>query len=300
MQSTDLISPLGMSIPFAINGDKNIPNETATGTETSSLNLGFLPITQEPLDDGGIAPERIDFNGMFYLSTDLRCFLQDGGVITFNPAVNTAIGGYPKNAILGYIDANGRFGFVRSLIEDNQNNFVSNPSLIDGTHWEYVNLKNFDLLTPQFTTLQNNINTLDAAVVKIATAQTITGAKTFSNAVALTNTATAKHQGGLTQPSGSGKIATFVTYNSGANGCVLFGNGLLVQWGHNSTNKYTKEVTLPHPYSSADTYQIVVCDSGGQDSILDKKIISQTSSKFIVRSSSNTSDDAFKWLAMGY
>jgi hypothetical protein len=288
-----------MSIPFAINGDKNIPNETATGTETSSLNLGFLPITQEPLDDGGIAPERIDFNGMFYLSTDLRCFLQDGGVITFNSAVNTAIGGYPKNAILGYIDANGRFGFVRSLIEDNQNNFVSNPSLIDGTHWEYVNLKNFDLLTPQFTTLQNNINTLDAKVVKIAGTQTVTGDKTFSGTTNLSGTAKAKHQGGLSTPSGSGNIVTTVSTDSGQNGYVYFGNGLIVQWGENSTSSKTRTVTLPHKYTSATTYSVVAGDSGSDTSITNKKVTSQTTTNFTVRSSYNGSD-TFAWLAIGY
>lgn len=299
MQSSELTSPLGMSIPFALNGDKNIPNETATGTETSSLNLGFLPITQEPLDDGGIAPERIDFNGLFYLSTDLRCFLQDGGVITFNSAVNSAIGGYPKNAILGYIDNTGRFGFVRSLIEDNQYNFVSNPSYINGTYWEYVNLKNFDLLNTRFTTLQNNINTLDSSVVKLANTQTVTGNKTFSGSNTFSGNLTAKHQGGLSTPSGSGKVLTTVEYDSGSNGYVYLGNGLIIQWGANSTNNYTVTVTLPHKYSADSHYKVIVCDSGSDNNYIGKKVTSQTTTKFTVRSTYNSSD-AFHWVAIGY
>ena len=101
MQSTELVAPLAIQTPIAINGDKNIPKQNAQGTDTSSINLGFLPITSEPLpapkhpEYTGKAPERIDFNGMFYLSTDQRTYLQNGGYITYNDDVATAIGGYP-------------------------------------------------------------------------------------------------------------------------------------------------------------------------------------------------------------
>lgn len=142
MQSSDLITPLAIQTPICINGDKNIPSQNASGTDTSSINLGFLPITSEPLDDGGIAPERTDFNGMFYLSTDQRVFLQNGGLITFNASVSSNIGGYPKGAVLSYIDGNGNLGFVKSLIENNTKNFVTTPSYIDGTNWKYVPINN--------------------------------------------------------------------------------------------------------------------------------------------------------------
>lgn len=148
MQKSQIITPLAVSIPFATNGDKNIPNLNAAGTETSSLNLGFLPITQEqlPPDGNGVAPERTDFNGMFYLSTDLRVFLQNGGVITFDTNVATAIGGYPEDAILGYIDSSGNYGFVKSLHDDNSENFITTPSKINGTDWDWVYFNNFNLL----------------------------------------------------------------------------------------------------------------------------------------------------------
>lgn len=141
MQSTDIIQPTALGSAIAINGDKTIPNQTASGTETSSISAGFLPITSEPLDDGGVAPERTDFNGMFYLSTDQRFYLQNGGLITYSDAVATKIGGYPQGAILGYLDANGNLCYVKSLIDNNQNNFITTPANIDGTKWEYVTLK---------------------------------------------------------------------------------------------------------------------------------------------------------------
>lgn len=147
MQSSELITPLAIQTPFAINGDKNIPAQNATGTDTSSINLGFLPITSEPLDEGGIAPERTDFNGMFYLATDQRVFLQNGGLITYNTDVATSIGGYPQGAILTYIDNNGTFSYVESLVDNNQYNFVTTPSYINGVYWRRVILYNTANLT---------------------------------------------------------------------------------------------------------------------------------------------------------
>lgn len=138
MQSTEVVKPTAIKTPIAVNGNKNIPPQNATGTDTSSINLGFLPITSEPLDDGGQAPERIDFNGMFYLSTDQRVFLQNGGFITYDADVATSIGGYPQGAVLGYLDNSDNFCYVESLIDNNQYNFVTTPSYINGTYWKYV------------------------------------------------------------------------------------------------------------------------------------------------------------------
>lgn len=149
MKSTDIVQPQPMSSAFAEDifsssgsTDFAIPKATSTSaTDTCVIDDGFLPITSEPLDDGGIAPERKNFNGLFYLSTDQRVFLQNGGIITFNADVSTAIGGYPQGAILGYVDANSNFSFVKSLIDDNAYNFVTTPSYIDGEYWDYASLK---------------------------------------------------------------------------------------------------------------------------------------------------------------
>lgn len=159
MKSTELIQPTAIQTPIAVSGDKVIPNQTAINIDTSSIAAGFLPITQQPLDSGGQAPERTDFNGMFYLSTDQRVFLQNGGFITYSADVVSKIGGYPQNAILGYMDDGGNFGFVKSLIDDNAYNFIETPSYINNQYWSFVYFSNFVLLqdkiqaigTPQFT-----------------------------------------------------------------------------------------------------------------------------------------------------
>lgn len=142
MKNTDVIQPLAMGSAIAADGDKEIPNQSEAGTNTSTINDGFLPLTSEPTSSGGRNPQRTNFNGMFYLSTDQRFYLQNGGLITYDPNVVAQIGGYPQDAILGYIDPTGNLGFVKSLINDNAYNFVQTPSYINGLYWEYTRINN--------------------------------------------------------------------------------------------------------------------------------------------------------------
>jgi len=139
MKSTDLIQPLPMVSPIANQGAKfNIPqNPTSAGL--ASVVEGFPEITMQSLKAGGLPPRGQDANGMFYLSTDQKVYLQNGGIITFSQEVSDLIGGYPKNAILDYIDENNTYFKVQSLIDDNTNNFIENPELIDEINWKKVN-----------------------------------------------------------------------------------------------------------------------------------------------------------------
>lgn len=178
MKKTDVVQPVAMASAFAegvysatSTSDFEIPAATSTGaTDTCVLDDGFLPITSTALDDGGIAPERKNFNGMFYLSTDQRFYLQNGGFITYDANVATAIGGYPQDAILGYIDGDGVYKLVRSLIDDNTNNFVTTPSLIDGTHWEEIPMggssRNIGEIVPSTIPLTDaGLHLLDGALI---------------------------------------------------------------------------------------------------------------------------------------
>lgn len=126
--------------PFAATGDKNtILNSPSTeDPQRANLQTGFPVITQIPIDNGGIPPERMDFNGLGYLLSSFYFFTQCGGVYTFNQDVSNAIGGYPLGAVLYYTDSNGTTYKVRSLLENNTYNFVTTPSYIDNEHWAYV------------------------------------------------------------------------------------------------------------------------------------------------------------------
>lgn len=137
MKFKNVAQPIPMAAPIANEGDKNIIPLNSTKTNLASLKDGFPEITQKSPDEGGLPPVRADFNGMFYLSTDQRIYLQNGGVITFSQAVSDEIGGYPKGAVLDFVDDKSHvYMKVRSLIDDNTYDFVKDISFIDGIHWE--------------------------------------------------------------------------------------------------------------------------------------------------------------------
>lgn len=132
-----LENPPVLQQPFAYNGDKNTIPLDATGDQRASLQEGFPAITSTPITQGGIPPERKDFNGLGNLLSSLYFYLQNGGQFTFNQQVSDAIGGYPAGAILTYNNASTNQNYrVRSLINNNTFNFVTEPSYIDGVKWD--------------------------------------------------------------------------------------------------------------------------------------------------------------------
>lgn len=134
----NLTQPTLLLKPFAQSGDKNtLPNVNTdiTNPQLADLTNGFPPITSLSPDDGGLPPERKDFNGLGYLTTLYDYFYQVGGTFGWNDTICTAIGGYPAGARLWYIKQNGETVIVRSLIDNNTYNFTQNESYIDGEKW---------------------------------------------------------------------------------------------------------------------------------------------------------------------
>lgn len=76
--------PTLMNVPFANGGAKNsIPQNTTTLGKASLVN-GFPTETSIPLSDGGIPPQRADFNGMLYWLSSFAVYQQSGGKFTYN------------------------------------------------------------------------------------------------------------------------------------------------------------------------------------------------------------------------
>ena len=127
--------PQVLAKPFAADGDKNTIPVAATGTNRASLTEGFPPITGKSVKyEGGIPPERADFNGVMNLNSQFYFAFQNGWLPTFSDEVSTAIGGYPLNAVLWYFDGI-KLKALKSAKANNTDNFVSDPSVI-GTSWE--------------------------------------------------------------------------------------------------------------------------------------------------------------------
>lgn len=82
---------------------------------------------------------RADFNGLGRVALQGGYFDGIGGYYTFSPEVAEAIGGYPYGAILRWLDPDtGKLRTVRSVKTDNKDDFVADPSLIDGESWSFV------------------------------------------------------------------------------------------------------------------------------------------------------------------
>ncbi len=127
--------PQVLAQPFAAQGDKNTIPNAATGTNKASLQEGFPAITQQPINKGGVPPERGDFNGLGNLCTQFGFAFQNGLAPTFRQEVSDAIGGYAKGALLWYFDEDKKVYIpLTSLVENNTYNFNTNPEYI-GTYW---------------------------------------------------------------------------------------------------------------------------------------------------------------------
>jgi hypothetical protein len=123
-----------MPFPFANNGDKNnIPISNDTENGAASFNKGFPEETSKP---DGVPPDRKDFNGILYDLSNNISYLQRGGIYTFDKTVSDAIGGYAKDAVLGYIN-NGKLYKLISLIDKNIYDFNEDSSYI-GEYWGYA------------------------------------------------------------------------------------------------------------------------------------------------------------------
>lgn len=133
----NLTRPPVLSKPFASQGDKTTLPVDATGTQAASLQEGFPIITSTPITQGGIPPQRTDFNGLGFLTTSHNYYAQNGGTFTFDQSVSDAIGGYPEGAVLWGTQGDSPI-LVKSLIGNNTFNFVTNPEYLDEEHWSVL------------------------------------------------------------------------------------------------------------------------------------------------------------------
>lgn len=148
-----LQGPAVLEQPFCASGDKNTIPSAATGSQLASLAEGFPEVTQKAIAEGGIPPERKDFNGALNLMSQFYYAFQNGWLPTFDQDVSDTIGGYAEGAVLWYMPSTGTYAnqvvALRSLVGNNTYNFNQNASYI-GTYWGVV-----DITTRADTSLSN-------------------------------------------------------------------------------------------------------------------------------------------------
>ena len=71
-----------------------IPTTTPSGSGRASFSGLFPPVTQLPLDQGGIAPERGDFNALFKYLGEYLFYLMQGGMFSYTPDYDYTAGNF--------------------------------------------------------------------------------------------------------------------------------------------------------------------------------------------------------------
>lgn len=147
-----------------------IPETVAEGSNRASYQMGWSEVTSKPIDEGGIPPNRLDFNGLGTLLTTYLYALQNGQYVTFNSSVSTKIGGYPLGAILWYVDNGTPKYMVQSLVANN-----TESDLTDTTKWQPLTLNPMGMAMLGTLTNQNAAQVRNIEIVNSEPATGVDG-----------------------------------------------------------------------------------------------------------------------------
>lgn len=142
-----------------------LPDDTSGTTGLASLQKLFQLINQTPLEAGGIAPSREDFNALFKFLGDPVFYMMNGGLWTYSTAMDYPVGALVKynNAIYECVQANG------------PSSTLADPT--DAAYWSQI---------PTMADLgETSFHTSD---IKIATSSTIQNGWLLCNGAAISRT----------------------------------------------------------------------------------------------------------------
>ena len=227
--------PTKIQMPWAKNAGssyiRTIPVSSQIGIQNGAASWadGYPPLNFTPIAAGGVPPYGQDTNGALNAISALSWWYSAGGPINYDSAFQTAIGGYPKGAILQSAVT------VGLLWVNNVDNNTTNPDA-SGAGWTSY--------TPQYATNLTGSGTISS---------TTTGGGGLS--VAMANTLTSTIQPavvGTTQAIGTSntQIATTQFVNPGtsiaSSGYRKFPDGIIMQWTSSSTTA-AGTITVPFP-----------------------------------------------------
>ena len=112
--------------PWASEGDYVVIPDNQSIAGRASYKHGFPVETQKPENDGGVAPNRVDFNGAYHQSTSVDHWIQSGGQWLYNSGLN-----YTSPAMVIH---NGVFWFCLKENGPESANGVVAPG-VDESYW---------------------------------------------------------------------------------------------------------------------------------------------------------------------
>lgn len=124
-------NPTLLKMPLATDGEKaTIPETTGSTTGKFSQQYGFQAINALPLQAGGVAPKREDFNGAFNLLGGVAFYVQKGWIFEYDSAQD-----YYKGCIV----TDPADGNKYECIADMAAGTIAPHSDSSGTYWKDAN-----------------------------------------------------------------------------------------------------------------------------------------------------------------
>ena len=108
--------PTKIPRPFADSGDKNSIPDSSGGLGFASWQEGFPAITGTPFAQGGVAPKRADFNGIFNALSLATVWQQQGGFYAYDATTDYEVGNVVEynNDLYKCLTANGPSSAVKA------------------------------------------------------------------------------------------------------------------------------------------------------------------------------------------
>ena len=169
-----------------------IPETTPSGSGRASFSGLFPPVTQLPLDQGGIAPERGDFNALFKYLGEYLFYLMQGGMFSYSTDYDYTAGNLVMHEGSLYL----------CIASNGPGSAVKYPT--DADYWRQL------ALTSQLPTVNNGTLTIQKNGANVATFTANQAGNTTANISVPT-----VNNGTLTIQKNGATVATFSANQSG-------------------------------------------------------------------------------------
>ena len=185
--------PQKWSATLGASADVNtLPETTPSGSGRASTSGLFPPVTQLPLDQGGIAPERGDFNALFKYLGEYLFYLMQGGMFSYSTDYDYTAGNLVMHGGSLYL----------CIASNGPGSAVKYPT--DEGHWRRL------ALTSQLPTVNNGTLTIQRNGSKVATFSANQAGNTTANISVPT-----VNNGTLTIQKDGATVATFTANQAG-------------------------------------------------------------------------------------
>lgn len=281
--------PQKWSATLGASADVNtLPATTPSGSGRASTSGLFPPVTQLPLDQGGIAPERGDFNALFKYLGEYLFYLMQGGTFSYSTDYDYTAGNLVMHGGSLYL----------CIASNGPGSAIKYPT--DTAYWRQL------ALTSQLPTVNNGTITIQRNGSNVATFSANQAGNTTANISVPT-----VNNGTLTIQKDGTTVATFTANQAGnttANisiseidsqgaGWVRFKNGFQICGQICSSQVQDFAVNFPRAFTSV--WSVTITNNGySADAHVYGKVDGVGTSSFAIHA--NSDDTAWYWMAIGF